>query len=395
MPRRRPPEGYITAGEALEILGPMLYKYVARGALKRYGPETLKHKYYKRSEVEAIHASEEAFFEKGEMIPPTEKNNTTFARATPEDMQGVYEIAKEVFSPGTTTAEQRAACVAKCLDGNYIVKEYGEVVAFIHIQPLRPDRLREFVNGKLRGWEITAEDIDCFVPGNPTDVLIKSMAATRKYGASKSLYYTQRLLLGTSHELAKLASQGIILHKIFATSETETGIALSIHAQMKRIKRLKAADPEKNEPGRYAFELEVDTSDIPLLKEYRQAIRIWQEQQQQPTKTRPPTPRSPRPAPTIQTSKRALTLSSNLPDGQVIATVFAQRHFPETKPDLITRLLQTLRENGKVPMIEGSYKMGKGSKARAKYALDAAGRHAFYEATHEREGFEDCVDCPH
>jgi len=266
----------MTAGEAQKILGPMLYKYVDRGVLKRYGPDTLKHKYYKRTEVEAIRASEEAFFEKGEVIPLTEKNNTTFARATPEDMVGVYQVALSVFSPGTTTAEQRAACVAKCPDGNYVVKEYGEVVAFIHIQPLRPDRLRAFINGDLRGWQITDEDIECFVPGKPTDVLIKSMAATRKYGQQKSLYYTQRLLLGTSHELARLGRQGIVLRKVYATSETETGIALSIHAQMKRIKRLKAANPEKNEPGRYSFELDVATSNVPLLREYQQAIRTWQ-----------------------------------------------------------------------------------------------------------------------
>lgn len=281
MPRRPPPEGFITAGEALKVLGPMLYKYVAKGALNRYGPETLKHKYYKRSEVEAIKASEGAFFERGEVIPINEKNTTTFARATPEDMDGVYAVAASVFSPNTTSAAQRAACVAKCLDGNYVVKEYGEVVAFIHVQPLYPDRLQAFIQGSLRGWEITADDIDCFIPDKPTDVLLKSMAATRKYGMSKSLYYTQRLLLGTSHELAKLGSQGIILRKVYATSETTTGIALSIHAQMKMVKRLKVGDPEKNEPPRYAFELDVATSNIPLLREYRQALQIWKEQHQQ------------------------------------------------------------------------------------------------------------------
>jgi hypothetical protein len=278
MPRRPPPEGFITAGEALDILGPMLYKYVARGVLKRYGPDTLKHKYYKRAEVMAVHASEDAFFERGEMVAPTEKNNTTFARATPGDMDGVYQIALEVFGSGTTTAEQRAACVAKCLDGNYVVKEYGDVVAFIHIQPLLPDRLKAFINGDLRGWQITADDIGSFAPGKPFDVLVKSMAATRKNGMSKSLYYTQRLLLGTGHELAKMGSQGVIIRKVYATSETETGIALSLHAQMKVVKRLKAANPEKNEPPRYSFELDVATSDLPLLRSYKEALMAWREQ---------------------------------------------------------------------------------------------------------------------
>lgn len=79
-------------------------------------------------------------------------------------------------------------------------------------------------------------------------------------------------------------------------------------------------------------------------------------------------------------------------DGLEIATVFATRHFPAMSGEQIGRMCQTLRENGSVPMIEGKYQVG---KAPAKYALDAAGREAFYQVTHERDGFQPCLECPH
>src|SRR5712664_1050290 len=101
MPRKLPPLGFITAGEAAKRLGVsdgMLSIYVRQGKLKRYGPEERKHKFYKESEVQAIEASDNAFFgvdkaKRADTATPVEKekNNTVFMRATPDDMEEVYE----------------------------------------------------------------------------------------------------------------------------------------------------------------------------------------------------------------------------------------------------------------------------------------------------------------
>ena len=101
-------------------------------------------------------------------------------------------------------------------------------------------------------------------------------------------------------------------------------------------------------------------------------------------------PLSPRPAPV----QAALLTGSDVAqaDGLEIATVFAARHFPGESGAQIGRMCQTLRENGSVPMIAGKFKIG---KATAGYALDAPGRRAFYLATNERAGFEECDECPH
>jgi hypothetical protein len=77
-------------------------------------------------------------------------------------------------------------------------------------------------------------------------------------------------------------------------------------------------------------------------------------------------------------------LPSSLREGLVIATNFAHEHFPDMTVDQIGKILQILRENRRVPMIVGTFKMG---KVTTRYTLDAAGRRAFCEVAWEREGF--------
>lgn len=282
MPRKKPPEGYLTAAEAarrLNVSDGMLSIYVKQGRLGRYGPEERKHKFYKESEVQAIIDADRAFFGNGgvnetEIFTKTpgakEKNDTEFARATPDDMEGVYAVASTLF-PKTTSAEDRKPLVAICPDGNYILREKAtrEIVAYIHLQPLKHDRLMAFMRGEIRGWQLTADDLDCFEPGKEVDLLVKSMGSTRKFGEERAMYYMQRLLFGTAKAIAELGRQGTIIRKIYATSETEAGINMSLHAKMEPLGKIG--------PDRYAFQLDVASSEMPLLKFYKEALAEWRQ----------------------------------------------------------------------------------------------------------------------
>src|SRR5207247_5221796 len=99
----------------LNVSDGMLSIYDKQHRLGRYGPEERKHKFYKESEVQAIIDADKAFFGNGganetetsPKVPGTkEKNDTEFARATPDDMESVYAVASTVF-PKTTSAEDR------------------------------------------------------------------------------------------------------------------------------------------------------------------------------------------------------------------------------------------------------------------------------------------------
>ena len=194
-----------------------------------------------------------------------------FARATPEDMEGVYQVAASLFDK-TTSAADRMPLVERCPDGNYVLKnaDTGVTLAYIHLQPLKSDRLQAFLRGEIRGWQLTAEDLDLFEPGKEVDVLVKSMGATRAFGEEQSTRYMQRLLFGTARAMAELGKKGVIIRKVYATSETSTGINLAMHAHMRQIGRIS--------PDRYAFELDVATSTLPLLRSYKKALAEWRQQ---------------------------------------------------------------------------------------------------------------------
>ncbi len=80
----------------LQVTDAMLTKYVKQGRLRRYGPEERKHKFYKLSEVQAIVDADRAFFEAGKETA-AETTDATFALATPEDEEGVYQLATRLF----------------------------------------------------------------------------------------------------------------------------------------------------------------------------------------------------------------------------------------------------------------------------------------------------------
>lgn len=270
--RRQPPKEFITSSEAEAMLGNrMLYKYVKQNLIEKYTPPLSKYGFYKLSDVEKVRKSlmDEPISEP----EPEAASDITFARATPDDMEGVYNVAIELFPAGTTSANARKPLIAVCPDGNYIVRDQGQIVAYLHLQPLKPEVMKAFLKGEIRGKDIKVQHIDPFATGKSVDVLVKSIGSTRKNGEEKSAHYTQRLLLGTARELEKMGKQGIIIRKVYATSETISGITMATHARMRQLRTLER--PHEGSPGRYAYELDVATSDLALLQPYKRALAEW------------------------------------------------------------------------------------------------------------------------
>jgi len=284
--RREPPPGYLTATQAGELLGPnRLYKLIKDNRLHRKAPPGYKHGYYLMSEVQAIIDAETAFYTASENQETSTKlseklkgHTLEFAQATADDTEGIHEVASKLF-PHTTSADTRKPLIAACPVGNYVVKDNGQIVAYIHIQPLKHDRLMAFIKGEIRGWQLTADDLDCFGPGKTVEVLIKSIGSYHEDNNIR-LAYMQRLLNGTMREIAKLGQQGVVLTKIYATSDTPTGIAMSIHAKMRPLGAMKGSDGK-----RFAFELDVAESNLPLLRDYKQALAEWKQSHKIDTST--------------------------------------------------------------------------------------------------------------
>lgn len=193
-----------------------------------------------------------------------------FCQATPEDMEGVYKVAASLFG-NTTSAEFRKPLIRACPEGNYILKKNHKIVAYIHIQPLKHERMMAFMRGEIRGKDITISDLDPFESGKAVECLIKSVGAVNNIGTTEEtrranqLRFIFRLLRGTALELAKLGEKGIEIKKIYATSETVTGISMGFSAKMKQYGKPLGS-------GRFRFVMDVETSDLPILQPYKKAL---------------------------------------------------------------------------------------------------------------------------
>jgi len=202
-------------------------------------------------------------------------NDLVFTQATPNDAEGIYKVAASLFG-STTSAEARKPLIALCPQGNYIVKWKEKIVAYIHIQPLKHERMMAFMNGKIRGKDISIEDLDCFAPEKSVECLVKSVGAVKDIGSDDNtrrlnqLHFLFKLLRGTASEMAKLGDGGINIRKLYATSETVTGIEMAYSAHMDMFGKPFTG-------GRFRYVLDIQQSDIPLLRPYKRALAEWQQ----------------------------------------------------------------------------------------------------------------------
>lgn len=277
MARRPTPQGYLSSAQAAKILGcsvPMVYNYERSGQLEKKTPPGRKQGFFQEAQVRALAKALDNFFE----VPIDASIDKpdgimTFSQATPDDMDGVYDIAAMLFA-STTSAEARKPLVKKCPQGNYIVKRDEKIVAYIHLQPLKHDRMIAFMKGEIRGKDITIDDLDKFEAGKSIELLVKSVGATKLIGATEETrlhnqrYFLMRLLRGTARELKKLGDIGVDINKIYATSETLTGIRMAYDAKMEFFGRPLGE-------SRFRYVLDIQKSDLALLQPYKRALAEW------------------------------------------------------------------------------------------------------------------------
>src|SRR5436305_1568798 len=166
MARKQPPDGYLTSAQAAEILGcsvGMVYNYERAGQLHKKIPPGRKQGFFVLDEVKSLAEGLSSFFETPIETNTHREDELEFSQATVDDMEGVYKVAASLFG-NTTSTDARKDLIEICPEGNYIVKRNGKVVAYIHIQPLKHERIMSFMKGEIRGKDIKADDIDCFAP---------------------------------------------------------------------------------------------------------------------------------------------------------------------------------------------------------------------------------------
>lgn len=261
-------EKYYTGKEVQKMLGitePSLRNLVNQRKLRKIIPPGRKNGLYLKSDVDR-YAEKWFAFLAAEELP-----QTIFTTGTAEDMDAVYELSKKAIDPITPTGAVRRAWLAKNPQSCYVVKYKNEVVAFFQLIPVEHERLMEFIDGKIRGWDITGEDVEEFSPNKPIECFA-IVASDPDVDETTRMHYMLVLLRGLATELEKLGEKGIIITTIYATSETPTGIAMAMHLGMEDY------PPRLGKRVRFKLDMEEENSSF-LIRKYKQGLERWKDMQ--------------------------------------------------------------------------------------------------------------------
>jgi hypothetical protein len=254
-------KNHYTAKEAQERLGIDEWKFhylVKTGRIKKVIPPGRKTGVYPKSEIDEMALEMLAF------ITYDERQGVQFMKAkTEEDIQEEFSLATLMFGSHVHDIPTREAWLSKNPDTDFIVRDNGKLVAFINVLPVKHETIMRFMEGEIRGWDIPADDVLPYLPGQEYECIIMGMATAPDVEMSKRSQYGRRLIAGFLRFAKELAEKNITIRKFYATSVTPTGIAIMEHAGFEKIGQINK---------RYAFMLDTVLSDAWIAKEYRQIL---------------------------------------------------------------------------------------------------------------------------
>jgi hypothetical protein len=260
---------YYTAAEARKVLGidEDTFQYWGKSQrIKRIYLPGRKQAVYSRKEINdmANRIEAVAIVEKGDGIE--------FKKATLSDLDEEYKLARLTFGRNADTEEIRKgkqAFLEKNPDINYHLYDHGNFVGCIDIIPLKHEAIVDFLQGKVIAWLIDPENIEQFEPGKPLECLIIDMLTTPGVEPFKRSSYAARMISNFINVLIEWGNQGVEVSKVYAASNTPSGIRVLKNAGFQII--------DENDKGRICFELDINKSNERILRSYKEALERWKQ----------------------------------------------------------------------------------------------------------------------
>jgi hypothetical protein len=256
---------YYTAREAQQHLGlPVgaFYYLIDTGKIKRITPPGKNRGFYSRHQIERL--------AKEQMGSGNARKTSqlTFAQATQDDFYEEYELAALVLSGsasyGLPTSQ---AWMRKNPATNFIVRDQGRLVAFMHVIPVQTGTVKRWLNGEIREWEISADDVLPYIPGISVECLITNITIATDADRAEQCRYMLRLLRGFSRFLQDLARQHVTISRFYAAATTPEAMLTLQRAAFKERARI---------GRRVIFDLNPLASSFSLARAYRMALRRYQ-----------------------------------------------------------------------------------------------------------------------
>ncbi len=263
---------YYSGRDVQRLLGisePQLRTLVSNKKLKKVTPPGRKTSVYLKAEVNAYAEQWEAFLMAKE--PP----KTTFELPELEDMEEENELDRKTVGGAGMSADVRRAWLAANHALDYHVRHNGKLVAFLRMLPLKKEVIESFMRGEVRGKDIPASAIETFEPGKHIECLIIGISSDPDVDENTRSHYVLRLIREAARNFEELGRNGVIIDRIYATSESPTGIAMALHIGMHE-------QPPKL-GKRIRFVMDIDNADSFLAARYKQGLNEWKKRQSKPT----------------------------------------------------------------------------------------------------------------
>jgi hypothetical protein len=253
---------YYTSREAREHLGidiGAFYYLIETGKIKRLTPPGKKRGFYSKHQIEKLAK------ERLERVNIEREPGPTFMKATLDDIYEEFELAILMLNGsapyGVPTYK---AWLSKNPDTNFIIKDQGRLVAFMLVLPVKQRTIKRLINGEIREWEISSEDVLPYTPISSVECIIISMATTSDVDKRIRREYGLRLIRGFLNFLYELAEQDITISRFYAISATSEGSAILHQARFE----------ERGQLGkRVVFELNPTTSLSRIAHAYRAVLK--------------------------------------------------------------------------------------------------------------------------
>ena len=254
-------EKYYTLAQAKKILGAtddMIYNYVENKVLDRIIPPGKKQGVYNRKEVDQLARELQSF-----MIQ-RRKRNVSFKKVeTVEEMEKCLEVSKALFGQERGDIAKHMRVLEKNPETYYMVKDEEQVVGYTAIWPVKPGTLDNLLAQTIP-VKISPSDIETFSRGKNIDLYINVIGIKQNFTKEERRFYGSRLIAGLLQVIVDLGERGININTIAARSSMPDGIRL--------MKNIGFAEIEALTPERRTFIIDVKSSGIPFILQYKKAL---------------------------------------------------------------------------------------------------------------------------
>lgn len=258
------PKNFYTAAEAAKKLGlpkTTFFQQVREGKIKKVVPPGQVEGYYPKTEIDKMAKARELFILEYASEP------STFARATEEDIKDIHALCMDLFGvTGTPSYETMLSWQQKNPYTYHVLKQEGIVTGYIGFLYLSSETVHHIMAETLPELPSPpATEVLPFTPDTPIDGLFAGIAVRQDLPPKRARIHGLHLIMGGIEVLEDFARKGMPVRKLYATSRSSDGIKLS--------RKLGFQETTYEGDPIHRFEVDLETSDSPLLKEYRKIIK--------------------------------------------------------------------------------------------------------------------------